>query len=169
MATIEVKIPSVGESVQEAVLAEWFKQNGDMVEKDEALFVIETDKVTLEVTAEAAGILTILVQAGETVAVGTVVAKIEIGAENRARARSTQSKSGTRGTGARTIEAARAPGAQTFGGAGAQARTTCTCSGGRSIRRARSALAGRAPSGGRKAARSAQGPRQRSGRPHHQG
>ena len=86
MATIEVKIPSVGESVQEAVLGEWFKQNGDMVEKDEALFVIETDKVTLEVTAEAAGILTILVQAGETVAVGTVVARIEIGAEKAAEA-----------------------------------------------------------------------------------
>jgi len=86
MATIEVKIPSVGESVQEAVLGEWFKQDGDMVEKDEALFVIETDKVTLEVTAEAAGILTILVQAGETVAVGAVVAKIEVGAEKPAEA-----------------------------------------------------------------------------------
>ncbi|MBI5062826.1 MAG: dihydrolipoamide succinyltransferase, partial [Desulfatitalea sp.] len=86
MATLEVKIPSVGESVQEAVLGEWFKQNGDMVEKDEALFVIETDKVTLEVTAEAAGILTILVQAGETVAVGTVVARIEIGAGKAAEA-----------------------------------------------------------------------------------
>jgi 2-oxoglutarate dehydrogenase E2 component (dihydrolipoamide succinyltransferase) len=84
MATLEVKIPSVGESVQEAVLAEWFKQNGDMVEKDEALFVIETDKVTLEVTAEAAGILTILVQAGETVAVGAVVGRIEVGAEKAA-------------------------------------------------------------------------------------
>ncbi len=86
MATIDVKIPSVGESVQEAVLGEWFKQNGDMVEKDEALFVIETDKVTLEVTAEAAGILTILVQAGETVAVGAVVARIEIGAAKAAEA-----------------------------------------------------------------------------------
>jgi 2-oxoglutarate dehydrogenase E2 component (dihydrolipoamide succinyltransferase) len=81
MATIEVKIPSVGESVQEAVLGEWFKQNGDKVERDEALFVIETDKVTLEVTAEAAGILTILVKAGETVAVGAVVGRIEVGAE----------------------------------------------------------------------------------------
>ena len=86
MATIDVKIPSVGESVQEAVLGEWFKQNGDVVEKDEALFVIETDKVTLEVTAEAAGILTILVQAGETLAVGTVVARIEIGAAKAAEA-----------------------------------------------------------------------------------
>jgi len=77
---IEVKIPSVGESVQEAVLTEWFKQDGDVVEKDEPLFVIETDKVTLEVTAEVAGTLKILVQADETVAVGAVVATIEPGA-----------------------------------------------------------------------------------------
>lgn len=74
---MDVKIPAVGESVQEAVLAEWFKQDGDVVEKDEPLFVIETDKVTLEVTAEVAGALTILVAAGETVAVGAVVARIE--------------------------------------------------------------------------------------------
>ena len=53
--SVEVKIPHVGESVQEAILAEWFKQDGDAVAKDEALFVIETDKVTLEVTAEVDG------------------------------------------------------------------------------------------------------------------
>jgi len=76
---MDVKIPAVGESVQEAVLAEWFKQDGDVVEKDEPLFVIETDKVTLEVTAEIAGTLTILVAAGETVSVGAVVARIEAG------------------------------------------------------------------------------------------
>jgi 2-oxoglutarate dehydrogenase E2 component (dihydrolipoamide succinyltransferase) len=75
--SIEIKIPSVGESVQEAVLAEWFKQDGDTVRKDEPLFVIETDKVTLEVVAEADGVLTILVQAGETVAIGTVVGSLE--------------------------------------------------------------------------------------------
>ncbi|MCJ8501196.1 2-oxoglutarate dehydrogenase complex dihydrolipoyllysine-residue succinyltransferase [Desulfatitalea alkaliphila] len=74
---MDIKIPTVGESVQEAVLAEWFKQDGDVVEKDEPLFVLETDKVTLEVTAEVAGTLTILVAAGETVAVGAVVARIE--------------------------------------------------------------------------------------------
>lgn len=74
---VEVKIPHVGESVQEAILAEWFKQDGDMVAKDEALFVIETDKVTLEVTAEVGGILRIQVPAGETVAIGAVVALIE--------------------------------------------------------------------------------------------
>lgn len=75
--SIEVKIPSVGESVQEAVLAEWFKQDGDTVRKDEPLFVIETDKVTLEVVAEADGVLKITVQAGETVAIGAVVGAID--------------------------------------------------------------------------------------------
>ena len=75
--SIEIKIPSVGESVQEAVLAEWFKQDGDTVRKDDPLFVIETDKVTLEVVAEAAGVLKILVVAGETVAIGTVVGALE--------------------------------------------------------------------------------------------
>ena len=75
--SIEIKIPSVGESVQEAVLAEWFKQDGDTVRKDEPLFVIETDKVTLEVVAEADGVLSIQVAAGEAVAIGTVVGSLK--------------------------------------------------------------------------------------------
>ncbi len=75
--TIEIKIPHVGESVQEAVLAEWFKQDGDSVNKDEPLFVIETDKVTLEIAAELAGVLKILTPEGETVAIGAVVGTIE--------------------------------------------------------------------------------------------
>ncbi|MBL6970601.1 MAG: dihydrolipoamide succinyltransferase, partial [Desulfobacterales bacterium] len=54
---IEIKIPHVGESIQEAVLVEWYKQDGDRVQKDEPLFVIETDKVTLEIVAEADGVL----------------------------------------------------------------------------------------------------------------
>jgi 2-oxoglutarate dehydrogenase E2 component (dihydrolipoamide succinyltransferase) len=74
---IEVKIPSVGESVTEAILAQWFKNDGDMVKKDEPLFVIETDKVTLEVVAEAEGILKVTVAEGETVAIGSVVATID--------------------------------------------------------------------------------------------
>jgi len=78
--TIEIKVPSVGESVTEALLAEWFKQDGDSVEKNEPLFVIETDKVTLEVEAEAAGQLKILVGEGETVAIGTVVGEIDTAA-----------------------------------------------------------------------------------------
>ena len=75
--SIEIKVPSVGESVSEAVLAQWFKQNGDHVRKDEPVFLIETDKVTLEVVAESNGVLRILVQEGETVPIGAVVGNIE--------------------------------------------------------------------------------------------
>lgn len=74
---IEIKIPSVGESVQEAVLARWYKQDGDLVKKEEPLFVIETDKVTLEIVAEADGVLKIMVSEGETVAIGAVVGIID--------------------------------------------------------------------------------------------
>jgi 2-oxoglutarate dehydrogenase E2 component (dihydrolipoamide succinyltransferase) len=74
---IEIKIPSVGESVKEATLAEWFKQDGEAVRKDEPLFAIETDKVTLEVVAPESGVVHIRVAAGETVAVGTVAAVID--------------------------------------------------------------------------------------------
>jgi len=73
----DVKVPSVGESVTEALLVQWLKNDGDTVQADEPLFVIETDKVTLEVTADTAGTLNIKVQEGETVAIGTVVAVIE--------------------------------------------------------------------------------------------
>ncbi len=74
---VEIKIPHVGESVQEAILAEWFKQDGEQVEKDEPLFVIETDKVTLEVVAEVSGVLHIAVEEGETVAIGALVGNID--------------------------------------------------------------------------------------------
>ena len=80
---IEIKIPSVGESVREAVLVQWYKHDGQQVAKDEPLFVIETDKVTLEIVAEAAGTLTILVPAGETVAIGTVVGTLDTEAAAR--------------------------------------------------------------------------------------
>jgi 2-oxoglutarate dehydrogenase E2 component (dihydrolipoamide succinyltransferase) len=74
---VEIKVPSVGESVTEALLAQWFKSDGDTVKKDEPLFVIETDKVTLEVVSEAAGVLSIKVQEGETIAIGAVVGSID--------------------------------------------------------------------------------------------
>jgi 2-oxoglutarate dehydrogenase E2 component (dihydrolipoamide succinyltransferase) len=85
---IEIKIPSVGESVQEALLAEWFKQDGDFVQKDEPLFVIETDKVTLEVTAQADGILKIDVAKDATVAIGAVVGSIQPSKEESKKATS---------------------------------------------------------------------------------
>jgi 2-oxoglutarate dehydrogenase E2 component (dihydrolipoamide succinyltransferase) len=76
MATIEIKVPSVGESVTEALLAQWYKKDGDSVRQDEPLFALETDKVTLEVAAEAAGVLQIAVAAGTTVRIGAVVGRI---------------------------------------------------------------------------------------------
>lgn len=80
---IEIKIPSVGESIQEALLAEWFKKDGDHVKKDEPLFVIETDKVTLEIEAEADGVLKIKVEAGKTVSIGQVVGTIDTKAADK--------------------------------------------------------------------------------------
>ena len=74
---IELKIPEVGEAVQEALLAQWLKKDGESVRKDEVLFVIETDKVTLEISAPADGVLKILVPEGQTVKVGSVVGQIE--------------------------------------------------------------------------------------------
>ncbi len=74
---IEVKIPSVGESIKEATLAEWFIQDGGTVKKDDPLFAIETDKITLEVVASESGVVHIRVQAGDTVAIGTVAAAID--------------------------------------------------------------------------------------------
>ncbi len=73
----EVKIPSVGESVKEAILVEWFKQDGDSVEKDDILFLIETDKVTLEVTAEASGVLSTKAKIGDTVAIDETIGFID--------------------------------------------------------------------------------------------
>jgi 2-oxoglutarate dehydrogenase E2 component (dihydrolipoamide succinyltransferase) len=89
---IEIKVPSVGESVTEATLAEWFKKDGDTVKKDEPLFVIETDKVTLEVVAETDGVLSIKIQAGETVAIGAVVGSIDTEAAPAKKAKDVEKK-----------------------------------------------------------------------------
>ena len=74
---VDITVPSVGESVNEAILAEWYKADGAVVRKDEPLFAIETDKVTLEVVAEADGVLSIAVQEGETVDIGAVVGTLD--------------------------------------------------------------------------------------------
>ncbi|GAB4397208.1 MAG: 2-oxoglutarate dehydrogenase complex dihydrolipoyllysine-residue succinyltransferase [Microscillaceae bacterium] len=74
--TVEIKIPDVAESITEVTIATWLKQTGDYVALDEALCEVETDKATQELFAEASGILEILVEAGETVDVGAVIARI---------------------------------------------------------------------------------------------
>ena len=70
-----IKIPSIGESVTEATLAEWFKRDGQYVQQDEPVLSLETEKASVEVVAETSGILKILVPQGETVKVGTIVSR----------------------------------------------------------------------------------------------
>ncbi|MET0301034.1 MAG: 2-oxoglutarate dehydrogenase complex dihydrolipoyllysine-residue succinyltransferase [Methyloceanibacter sp.] len=80
MAT-EIRVPSLGESVVEATVGQWFKQAGDAVGADEPLVELETDKVTVEVPAPASGVLAeIAVKSGDTVAVGAVLGTIGDGA-----------------------------------------------------------------------------------------
>jgi 2-oxoglutarate dehydrogenase E2 component (dihydrolipoamide succinyltransferase) len=82
--TIEIKVPALGESVSEATIARWFKQQGDTVKVDEPLVELETDKVTIEVPAPAGGVLqTISAQSGETVKVGAVLGAIGDGSGGR--------------------------------------------------------------------------------------
>ena len=77
MPNLEVKIPPMGESISSGVLAKWHVQNGDIVKKDQPLFELETDKLTSEGTAEAAGKITIAIEAGAEVKIGQVVATID--------------------------------------------------------------------------------------------
>ena len=74
---MEIRIPSVGESVLQALVSKWLKEDGDAVIKDDLLCEIETDKITIEVHAEADGILSIMVPEGETVDVGSVIGIIK--------------------------------------------------------------------------------------------
>jgi len=86
MAT-EIRVPALGESITEATVGKWFKQLGDSIKIDEPLVELETDKVTLEVNATAAGQLAEIVAAtGETVAVGSLLGAIGAGAGNAATA-----------------------------------------------------------------------------------
>jgi 2-oxoglutarate dehydrogenase E2 component (dihydrolipoamide succinyltransferase) len=87
---MEIKIPEVGESVREALLAKWFKKSGDFVKRDEPLCEIETDKITLDLNADAAGVLSISVTEGTTVAIGTVIGSID---ESAAVSKTTASES----------------------------------------------------------------------------
>ncbi len=79
--SVEIRVPTLGESVTEATIARWLKKAGDQVAVDEPLVELETDKVSLEVPAPAAGQLAeVLVAEGTDVEVGTVIGRIEEGA-----------------------------------------------------------------------------------------
>jgi len=79
--SVDLKVPSVGESITEVFIGEWLKKEGEPVEKDEAVVEVETDKATLEVPASVSGVLSqVLKQEGDSAAVGEVIARIEEGA-----------------------------------------------------------------------------------------
>ena len=74
---IEIKAPTPGESITEVQIANWLVQNGDYVAKNVEIAEIDSDKATLTVNAEVAGTITLLVEAGDTVKIGTVIAQID--------------------------------------------------------------------------------------------
>jgi len=79
MAT-EVKVPSMGESINSGILASWHVSDGDTVQRDQVLYELETDKITSEGVAEADGVISLKAEEGEEVEIGQVVATIEEGA-----------------------------------------------------------------------------------------
>lgn len=77
---LEMKVPSPGESITEVEIATWLVKDGDYVEKDQAIAEVDSDKATLELPAEASGIITLKAEEGDAVAVGQVVCLIDTGA-----------------------------------------------------------------------------------------
>lgn len=74
----EMKVPAVGESITEVTLASWQKSEGDLVELDEVIAEIESDKATFDISAESRGILRIVAQEGDTLKIGALICKIEV-------------------------------------------------------------------------------------------
>src|ERR1043165_5421174 len=74
---IEIKVPTVGESIHEVTLIKWLKKDGDYVERDEVIAELESEKATFEVNAEQAGVLKIMGHEGDTLNIGQVLAKID--------------------------------------------------------------------------------------------
>src|SRR3984893_12612149 len=74
---IEVKIPAVGESISSGVVSVWHKKSGDFVNSGDALFTLETDKVSTEIAAETSGVLDTLVPVGQKVKIGEFAATID--------------------------------------------------------------------------------------------
>lgn len=107
---LEMKVPSPGESITEVEIATWLVKDGDYVEKDQAIAEVDSDKATLELPAEASGVITLKAEEGDAVAVGQVVCLIDTSAEKpssnaTAEAPKTESKTETPKTEAPKVEA----------------------------------------------------------------
>jgi 2-oxoglutarate dehydrogenase E2 component (dihydrolipoamide succinyltransferase) len=84
---IEIRVPTLGESITEATVGKWFKKAGEPVQADEPLVELETDKVTLEVNAPSPGVLSeIVAETGQTVAIGALLGQVSAGAASPASA-----------------------------------------------------------------------------------
>ena len=92
MPILEMKVPSPGESISEVEIATWLVSDGDYVEKDQAIAEVDSDKATLELPAEAAGVITLKAEEGDAVAVGDVCCLIDTDAERPAGAAAPASK-----------------------------------------------------------------------------
>jgi 2-oxoglutarate dehydrogenase E2 component (dihydrolipoamide succinyltransferase) len=92
MAIVDLKVPSPGESITEVIIARWVKHTGDIVEKDEVLAEIDSDKATLTLNAEESGKIEVLAEEGDTVKVGQVVVKIDTSFKPEAKAKTEPKK-----------------------------------------------------------------------------
>ena len=111
--SIEVKIPAVGESITSGVVSVWHKKSGDYVKAGDPLFTLETDKVSSEIVAEAAGVLSTKVDEGQEVKIGEIVAVIEdsAAAPGKNAEASAEAKPDTSGTAKKESSAKRSPNA----------------------------------------------------------
>ena len=94
---IEIKVPTVGESINEVTLVKWLKKDGDYVERDEVIAELESEKATFELNAEQAGVLKTVGKEGDTLNIGDTVAQID---ETAAKPESSQQSAMSNGQGA---------------------------------------------------------------------
>src|SRR4029078_35930 len=73
----DIKVPTVGESINEVTLAKWLKKDGAYVERDEVIAELESEKATFEINAEKAGVLKLIAHEGDTLKIGDVVCNID--------------------------------------------------------------------------------------------
>src|SRR5271170_4301677 len=78
---VDIKVPSVGESISEVTLVKWLKKEGDWVDRDEVIAELESEKATFEVNAEQSGLLKIIAKEGDTLKIGGALAHIDETAE----------------------------------------------------------------------------------------
>src|SRR5690349_19564462 len=108
---IQVKVPTVGESITEVTIANWTKKDGDVVQMDEVIAKLESDKATFELTAPKAGVLKIKKQQGEAAAIGELICEIEESAGGAPSATKAESKPAAAAPAATSAAVPRATGA----------------------------------------------------------